>query len=77
MELSPKFLFCRNLKKISIIQHKNEQKSAWSKERANVTTLLQKISSVETLCGECLDTMMISQHQLRKGKQIYSNVAES
>ena len=38
MELSPRFLFCNNIEKITKIQHKKEQKSALCKERANVTT---------------------------------------
>ena len=62
MEHSSRFLFCRNLKKISIIQHKKEQKSARCRERANVATLLQQISNVATLCGESLDTMTMSRH---------------
>ena len=60
-------LFCIKLKEISRIQHKNEQKSAWCKERANVATSLQQISSVATLCEEILETMTMSRHQLHKG----------
>ena len=37
----PKFLFCRNLKKISRIQHKKEKKLAWCNKKANVATSLK------------------------------------
>ena len=67
MELSPKFVVLQKLKG-------NKQNSAekWveisMKERANVATLLQKISSVAILCGKSFETMAMSQHQLDKGK---------
>ena len=77
MELSPKFLFCRNLKEINIIQQKKEQKSTWCKERAKVATLLPQISNVVTFCGESVETMAMLRHQLKKGKQRYNNVATS
>ena len=63
----PNLLFYENLKEIRRIQHKKEQKSAWCKERANVATSLQQISSVATLYGKCLETMSMLRHQLHKG----------
>ena len=73
MELLPGFLFCRNLKKISRIQHKNEHKSALFRERDNVATFLQQISSVGTLCGESLDTTAMSRHHKQLQQSNYGS----
>ena len=67
LSFHPNFLFCRNLKETSRIQHKKEHKSVWFKQRANVATSLQRISNVTTLCGESLEIMSMSRHQLHKG----------
>ena len=67
MELAPRLMFYRNLKKISRFRHNKDQKSALCREKANVATL----------CGEGFDIIEILRHQLRKGKQRYPNVATS
>ena len=46
-----------------------------AKKRVNVTTFIHQISNIGTLCGESLETMAMSRHQLEKGSIDSLNVA--
>ena len=73
----PNFLFCINLKKISRIQQKKGAKIGMVQRNGQCRDIASAGFSVATLCGESLEIMAMSRHQLKKGKQRHNNVATS
>ena len=77
MELSPKLSLLHKLEENKQNSTKKGAKIGMVQRNGQCRDIASAGFSVATLCGESLEIMAMSRHQLKKGKQRHNNVATS